>query len=123
MSENLILTQPKPFAAAKSVAARYGVSLTNAAAEAIARAVLECADDELRVSCEVAEYLWGIPDAMRALDESLNRQMVADLVTAKVLPAALPRRVVAKPSQPWELIKVELVVPVRRPLPASDMRG
>jgi hypothetical protein len=116
MSEYPVLTSPlKPGAAAQEVAARYGIGLPDRVATAIAAAVLECADDELRVTMAITAELWGHPEAMKALDRDLRRRMAVDLMEAEMLPTALPRKVVTRSPHPWEPVKVELVVPVRRP--------
>jgi len=65
---------------------------------------------------EISPQLWDIPDAVKALDRNLHRQMAAELAEAGLLPTALPRKVVTRPGHGWEAIKVELVVPVRVPL-------
>jgi hypothetical protein len=108
--------QPKTQRAVQDVAARYGISLPDHMAAAIARAVLECADDEHRVTCGVTPSIWERPDAKAAVTANLKRRMAVELADAGMLPTALPREVVTHPGgYPWEEIKVELVVPVRRP--------
>jgi len=102
-----------PGVAAERAAARAGVRLSPAAAEKIAAAVLEFADDEHRVRLEVAPQMW--PQARATVLERLGIQMARDLVVMKVLPTALPREVVTGSVVPWESVMVELVVPVRKP--------
>lgn len=85
------------------------------AAAAIAEAVLECADDEYHASCGISPEIWDLPEAREAVTKNLKQQMAADLVDAELLPTALPRQVVTRPVYSWEPIRVELVVPVRKP--------
>ena len=113
---NIDIGPPKTQRAVQAVAARYGISIHDHAAAAIAKAVLECADDEYRVSCGVTPEIWKRPDAKTAVTANLKRQMAAELVDAELLPTALPREVVTHPGYPWEVVKVEWVVPVRRPV-------
>ena len=102
-----------PADAARDLALRQGFDLSPAAAKAVAEAVLECADGEHRVSMEVAGEFW--PDAGDRVRERLRRTLAIELADRELLPTALPREVVTRPANPWELVKVELVVPVRRP--------
>lgn len=105
----------KTHRAVQDVAARYGVAITAPVAKAIAEAVLECADDEYRASCEVMPELWGRSDVMAELKRRLRLQVGFGLLEAEVLPTALPREVIIRPAHPWEPLKVEWVVPTRKP--------
>jgi len=99
--------------AAMEAAARRGIDLPPGVAAQVARAVLECADDEYRVKIQVAAEYW--PAARGKARERLGVQMAQELVAAGLLPAALPREVVTPGRQPWDTTTVEFVVPVRRP--------
>jgi hypothetical protein len=94
-------------------ASRQGIDLSPDTAKAVAEAVLECADGEHRVSMEVADECW--PEAASTARRRLRHALAVELADAELLPTALPREVVTRPAQPWGLVKIELVVPVRHP--------
>ncbi len=109
-------TWPVPYTAAdaaQDAARRHGMDLPRSIAEAVAAAVLECADDECRVSMEVAPEYW--PAAADTARTRLRRSLAIDLADRELLPVTLPREVLSNPPVPWKMVKVELVVPVRRP--------
>ena len=109
---------PEPYTAAhaaRDAAARYGVYLSPPAAEAVAKAVLECADGEHRVSVEVTPEVWDEPDVQAKVREHLRRQLSCELADTGMLPTAPPRELATRPRHSWETTRVELVVPVRRP--------
>jgi hypothetical protein len=91
------------------------VDLRRDVAEEIVRDVLEWADDEYRVSGQIAQP-YDRPETRAVLTEQLARQLAWDLVKHRLLPTALHREVITRPQRnlAWENTKVELVVPVRR---------
>jgi hypothetical protein len=104
--------------AVMDAAARHGAYIPSpeAAAE-IVRAVLECADDECRVSTQVAPEL--LAEALPGLRIRVRRQLMCELADRELLPTALPRQVITRSRRAWDSVKVELVVPVRHPLTPS----
>ena len=100
-------------------ARRFGISLPPGAAERIARAVLECADDEHRVT---AIFMPDFRDTVLSggYQRSLRHRLAIEVAYLGMLPTALPRQVVVDGRMPWEAGRVELVVPVRRPLEAGQ---
>lgn len=105
---------PKTHLAAQMAAERYGINLGPRAAAQVARAVLECADDEYRVTGYIAREIEG-PGALGELRKRLRRQAAIEVADAGLLPTALPRELIRRPLQPWELTEMRLIVPVRRP--------
>lgn len=115
------LTWPDPYTpahAAADAALRLGIGLPHRVAEAVAAAVLECADDEHRAEGFISAEIYDSKqrdDAMAAIERRLRQKAAYDIAEAGLLPVALPRKVVTRPAVPWEPVKVEMVVPVRRP--------
>lgn len=112
--ESFADVRPKTQAAVQDVAWRYGVGIPDAVAQAIASAVLECADDEYRASCQVVPELWGQPGVQERVTRNLSFQTAIDLMERELLPTALPRQVVTRSEIPWEPLTIEWVTPVRK---------
>jgi hypothetical protein len=112
--EGFIDVRPSTHRTVQDAAARYGIDIHDTAARAIADAVLECADSDHRVTMEITPETWGQPGVRTHVTDCLRRQLAIELMELGMLPTALPREVVTTTYAPWEVTKVEMVVPVRK---------
>lgn len=103
-----------------AAALHAGVSLSDEAAEAIARAAIEQADEVCYVRAGLAAgEMWERQDVRDSLRQHQRRQIFAEMADKGWLPVAWPQERVERMPSPGGFVSVtvELSVPVRRAVP------
>jgi alkylation response protein AidB-like acyl-CoA dehydrogenase len=110
---------PKMAAAVQAASWRCaGIHIATAAAEEIARAVLECADGEYHSLQSVQSDMWEHQDVRDSLRQHMRRELFVKLADEGLLPAGWPRELVGEfAGVAGGMVDVELIVPVRRVIP------
>jgi hypothetical protein len=93
------------------------VHIATAAAEEIARAVLEYADGEYRCLHSVQSGMWERQEVRDSLRQYMRRELFVKLADEGLLPAGWPRETVRELAGMGGMVDVELTVPVRRAIP------
>jgi hypothetical protein len=121
MTQPDVLVPLKAAAAVRAAALRYaGVDVDDTAAGKIARAVLECADDECRIRQALDADMWAQQDVRDSVRQHQRRALFIELADRGLLPVTWPREVIVhQPGHPpgCAMTTVELSVPVRRAIP------
>ena len=119
MSSPKLPIPPKMAAAIQAASRRCaGIHMATGAAEEIARAVLEYADDEYRIRQAIAGEMWTRQDVRDQVRDHMRTQLFVDLARKGLLPAAWPRELVRQfAALGGDVVNVELTVPVRRVIP------